>query len=280
MTRSSSRTDPHSCTPYSSLSQAEMKSRMSNLHSELQRIQKQYDRMKERLKKAVQVQGVTVGEGSSKDLVAIMTEHGSDAIEKSETTYFQKDFWEQQLQAARKDVWGMRWHPLMIKWLPLFLCQVWKCLWNPPWVPMCAITITEHTEGLHSPSGGRSWIFSWSGCPSSWAMPRLTAVKRGRSTFCYFWMRCTSSRQVGSITLALYLSKGLDKNRILSMTRALVSWLSSKFWQYQFPPPGVGENCVHWRASSSRGTSTNHDGLRGEGTLHSIAVPICTLSGC
>ena len=117
VSKSSDRTEPHSHTPYSILSADEMRTRMSKLHSELRRITKQRDRLKERLDKSVQENGVTVSECLSCDLKAIMQSEGSKATERDECTYFQKVFWQQQaLASSKEDARGMRWHPLMIKW--------------------------------------------------------------------------------------------------------------------------------------------------------------------
>ena len=71
--------------------------------------------MKERLEALVAVEGVAVDEQSSRDLLAIMKEHGDQATDTA--SYFQKVFFQQQYQAAtHHDLRGMRWHPLMIKW--------------------------------------------------------------------------------------------------------------------------------------------------------------------
>ena len=62
LSRSLDRTDPHSCTPYNVLSSEEMRSRMCKLHTELRRVAKQRDRMKEKLKKELEKNGVAVDE--------------------------------------------------------------------------------------------------------------------------------------------------------------------------------------------------------------------------
>lgn len=117
LSRSSDRTDPHSCTPYGVLSTEEMQSRMSKLHTELRRIVKQRDRVKARLSRVVEKNGITVDEEVSGDLKWIMESEGRKATEKEGCTHFQRVFWEQQvLAASKKDSRGMRWHPLMIKW--------------------------------------------------------------------------------------------------------------------------------------------------------------------
>ncbi len=112
---------PHSCTPYDVLSADEMQTRMSKLHSELRRIQKQHDRLKERLDRSVEKNGVSVSEHLGGDLRAIMESEGGRVTGRedctSAPTYFQKVFWQQQaLASSKKDSRGMRWHPLMIKW--------------------------------------------------------------------------------------------------------------------------------------------------------------------
>ena len=118
--KSSDRIQPNSCTPYGVLSHDEMQTRMSKLHSELRRIQKQRDRLKERLNRSLEKVGVSVSEDLSNDLRAIMENEGSRVTgyrREDCTSYFQKIFWQQQaLASSKKDPRGMRWHPLMIKW--------------------------------------------------------------------------------------------------------------------------------------------------------------------
>ena len=110
--KSSDRTLPHSCTPYGVLSADEMQTRMSKLHSELRRIQKQHDRLKERLDRSVEKNGVSVSEHLGGDLRAIMESEGGRVTGREDC--FQKVFWQQQALASSR---GMRWHPLMIKCL-------------------------------------------------------------------------------------------------------------------------------------------------------------------
>ena len=115
--QSSGRTDPHSHTPYGILSAGEMQEWMSKLHSELRVIKKQRDRLKERLDKTIEKNGVSVSDGLSRDLRAIVENEGRRATERDDCTYFQKVFWQQQsLASSKQDGRGMRWHPLMIKW--------------------------------------------------------------------------------------------------------------------------------------------------------------------
>lgn len=115
--RSSNRTEPHSHTPYRDLSVTEMKTRMSNLHNELRRIEKQRERLKEKLSKSVDENGVTVSNQLNTDLRTIVESEGSKATERQDCSYFQKIFWQQQAHASSmQNPRGMRWHPLMIKW--------------------------------------------------------------------------------------------------------------------------------------------------------------------
>ena len=115
--RSSGRTDPQSCTPYSVLTSEEMHRRMTNLHTSLRNIRKKSDRLKEKLDRIVEKSGIQVSKGMSNDLRAIMEDEGRKAMESEHTTHFQRVFWQQQLLASSKNnACGMRWHPYMIKW--------------------------------------------------------------------------------------------------------------------------------------------------------------------
>lgn len=88
--RSSSRTDAHSCTPYHTLSTEEMQTRMKNLHDELTRITKQRNRLREKLSKLIEKDGVTVSDRTSQDLKTIMRTENKRVMEDPGSTYFQK----------------------------------------------------------------------------------------------------------------------------------------------------------------------------------------------
>ena len=115
--RTEQQTDPSSSVPYSVLSKEELQTRLTNLHSEFHRIQKQQDRLKQRLEAVVKMQGVAVDEQTHDDLKQIIRMEGSKLMEKTAPNSFQRVFWQQQMDAAsREDARGMRWHPLMIRW--------------------------------------------------------------------------------------------------------------------------------------------------------------------
>lgn len=59
LSRTSQRTDPDSHVPYSVLTSNEMQTRMKKLHSELRKVQKQRDRLKDKLAKLAEKHGVT-----------------------------------------------------------------------------------------------------------------------------------------------------------------------------------------------------------------------------
>lgn len=169
--KSSDRTLPHSCTPYGVLSADEMQTRMSKLHSELRRIQKQRDRLKERLDRSVEKNGVSVSEHLGSDLRAIMESEGGrvtgreDCTSQSAPTYFQKVFWQQQsLASSKKDSRGMRWHPLMIKWC-IYLRAHSQGAYETLRQSKCIQLPSTHVEGLHPPPETRSRIFGRSGFP-------------------------------------------------------------------------------------------------------------------
>ena len=94
---------------YSVLSKNQMIERMKNLHDELTKIKKQRDRLKDKVESLGNT--VTLHEHEHNDFIQIIAE--GENIAK---TPFQKLFWEQQAEAAKKTSKGMRWHPLMIRW--------------------------------------------------------------------------------------------------------------------------------------------------------------------
>lgn len=112
------RTNPSSHVPYSCLSREEMQQRMSNLHSELRKIQKKNNRLKEKLAKKIADEGLKLDATTEEDMKKIMAENEMlNSSEESQNTRFKKMFWQQQSQALKvKDARGMRWHPMMVKW--------------------------------------------------------------------------------------------------------------------------------------------------------------------
>ena len=88
--KSSGRTDAHSCTPHHTLSTEEMLTWMKNLHDELARITKQRNRLREKLDKLIDKNGVTVSKKMSRDLKDIMKTECNRVMEDTGSTYFQK----------------------------------------------------------------------------------------------------------------------------------------------------------------------------------------------
>ena len=154
--RTEARSDPNSCVPYCALSNEEMQARMKKLHNELRRIQKQRDRLKERLKEIVEKHGVPLDEQASDDFNHILQNEGCRRMERVEGNTFQHLFWKQQVEAAsKKDPRGMRWHPLMIKW-----CIYLHYLSQGAYETMCSCislpsqrTLRDYTHHLKPGSG-------------------------------------------------------------------------------------------------------------------------------
>lgn len=69
------------------------------------------------LEKAVQRDGMTVGDPTHDDLVTIMKENSEKVASLYPENSFPRLFWDEQLKAAsQKKACSMRWHPLMIRW--------------------------------------------------------------------------------------------------------------------------------------------------------------------
>lgn len=86
LNRVSERTNPDSHVPYSVLTSDEMQTRITKLHKELHKIQKQCDRLKGRLSVVVEKHGITVDEEVCDDL---KHSEGSKMMEKVECNSFQ-----------------------------------------------------------------------------------------------------------------------------------------------------------------------------------------------
>ena len=72
---------------------------------------------KEKLRERIEVEGQQMDEETSSDLKQIMDENNNQIEAQYPKDSFMYLFWRQQREAvAKKDLRGMRWHPLMIRW--------------------------------------------------------------------------------------------------------------------------------------------------------------------
>ena len=111
------RTDPSSHVSYQCLTEEEKIERMKKLHEKLRTTQKERDRLKAKLAKVVECEGVNVDSTTNADLHTIAQSEAFRVVEKFSPGSFQRTFWKQLVEAAsREDAHGMRWHPLMIRW--------------------------------------------------------------------------------------------------------------------------------------------------------------------
>ena len=94
------------------LNPAEKDERIRNLHTQVVKDRKKINQLQSQLEKIIQMDGVSVDDAMSKDLVNIMqcSEDGSEET-------FSSIFWKQQLKAAKaQSSRGIRWHPAIIRW--------------------------------------------------------------------------------------------------------------------------------------------------------------------
>ena len=110
------RTNASSSTPYSILTSEEMQIRMRNLHDKLRKVLKQRDRLKDKVSRLVEKQGITVDEKLHGDLKNIIQSKGGKRMKGGESNTFQHISGSSKSMQHLKRMLGMRWHPLMIKW--------------------------------------------------------------------------------------------------------------------------------------------------------------------
>lgn len=110
------RTSISSHTNYRYLSTPEKHERMKLLHRENRAGRERVKRLKEKLSKAIEEQGVNLEADMMEDLQVIMEEEQQQALKGVEEGTFLHLFWQQQKEASLKNKRGMRWHPAMIKW--------------------------------------------------------------------------------------------------------------------------------------------------------------------
>ena len=113
------KTNPKSSHRYELLSRTEIEKRMKALQIELKRIKKQKELLNDKVMGLIQSKNIKLNPKDNEDLTAIILDQRN--IETKHMTPFQRVFWNQQADAARRySTKGMRWHPLMIRWC-LFL---------------------------------------------------------------------------------------------------------------------------------------------------------------
>ena len=108
---------PDSHVNYRFLRTPEKTDRLKRMHSELRCTQVKKERLKSKLAKAIEEEGVVVDADTDADLHEVMTNNDAQIVKTYPEHSFQQVFWKQQRKAAKlKDSRSMRWHPLIIKW--------------------------------------------------------------------------------------------------------------------------------------------------------------------
>ena len=109
--------DPTSHTNYRYLSDSEKNSRMKELHHNNRMAQRKITHLEEKLKEIIEIEGEQVDESTNTDLKQIMEENDHNIGAQYHKDSFMHLFWKQQKEAlAKKNLKGIRWHPLMIRW--------------------------------------------------------------------------------------------------------------------------------------------------------------------
>ena len=115
--KSVDKTAPNSHVNYRFLRTPEKTDRLKRTHSKLRCFKLKNERLKSKLIRAIEEDGIDMAPEMHKDLQNMMigTEH--EAMKMYPEDSFQHVFWKQQQEATRlKNKQSMRWHPLIIKW--------------------------------------------------------------------------------------------------------------------------------------------------------------------
>ena len=102
--------DPHSHTNYRYLSDSEKNARLKELHRENRNAKRRMAHLEEKLRERIEDEGEQMDkETNLENNEQIETQYPRDS--------FMYLFWKQQREAlGKKDLRGMRWHPMMIRW--------------------------------------------------------------------------------------------------------------------------------------------------------------------
>lgn len=110
-------TDPKSHTNYRYLTSLQISERCSNLHTNCVANERKISRLKAKIEKLSNEQGVTLDPVLHNDMKSIMNENFSKISTQYSENTFERMFWQQHAwSAACKHAKGHRWHPAMIKW--------------------------------------------------------------------------------------------------------------------------------------------------------------------
>ena len=111
------KTAPDSHVNYRHLSTPEKERRLQRMHSELRCNVWKRERLRVKLERVVEEEGVSTDTEIHEDICAIMDSNESRIVNSYPEDTFERLFWQQQQAAARlRNPSSMRWHPLFIKW--------------------------------------------------------------------------------------------------------------------------------------------------------------------
>ena len=110
-------TDPTTHTNYRYLTDSEKNSRLKELHRTNRLAQRKIAHLTEKLKEVIEIEGEQVDEATHSELKQIMEENNHHIETQYPKDSFMYLFWSQQKEAlTKKNLKGMRWHPLVIRW--------------------------------------------------------------------------------------------------------------------------------------------------------------------
>ena len=79
-------------------------------------LEKQSQHLRTKIAESIQSPGIVVSQQTHQELSQVMSSpDSSKVIEQLPESFFQRVFWQQQVEALKKNPKSMYWHPLMIK---------------------------------------------------------------------------------------------------------------------------------------------------------------------
>ena len=129
---------------YKRLSSPEKVHRMRELRKENIALKRKITTLKAKVADMIEKEVVELDEELSSDMFQMVKEQQAN-IDKLPEDYFQRIYWNQQLEAAKKHRNGMRWHPLTIRWC-LYLRHLSSKAYDTLREWMHTFAITENTS--------------------------------------------------------------------------------------------------------------------------------------
>ena len=134
------------------------KKKLTKLQARVNTVEREVKKLREKIEKSAEQNGVEVQPSFNEDLLTIMTDNNAQIEEHFPDGSFRRLFWDQQFMAAKaRDARQMRWHPCMIRWclnLKLLSSAAYHSLRTSGFIKLPSErTLRDYTHYIESKAG-------------------------------------------------------------------------------------------------------------------------------